>query len=49
MRILNQMALQYHTAIIVVTHGEKIIPTFKRLYQIRDGSTHEETGEGRSL
>ena len=49
MGILNQMALQYHTAIIVVTHGEKIIPTFKRLYQIRDGSTHEETGEGRSL
>ena len=49
MRILNQMALQYATAIIVVTHDEKIIPTFKRLYQIRDGSTHEEAGEGRSL
>ena len=48
-RILNQMALQYHTAIIVVTHDEKIIPTFKRLYLIRDGSTHEEAGEGRSL
>jgi putative ABC transport system ATP-binding protein len=43
-RILNQMALQYHTAIIVVTHDEKIIPTFKRLYHIRDGSTHEEAG-----
>ena len=39
-RILNQMAQQYHTAIIVVTHDEKIIPTFKRLYPIRDGSTH---------
>jgi putative ABC transport system ATP-binding protein len=49
MRILNQMALQYHKAIIVVTHDEKIIPTFKRLYQIRNGSTHEEAGEGRSL
>ena len=48
-RILNQMALQYRTAIIVVTHDEKIIPTFKRLYHIRDGSTHEEAGEGRSL
>jgi putative ABC transport system ATP-binding protein len=48
-RILNQMALLHHTAIIVVTHDEKIIPTFKRLYHIRDGSTHEEAGEGRSL
>ncbi len=46
-RILNQMAGQYETAIIVVTHDEKIIPTFKRLYNIRDGVTHEEAGEGR--
>ena len=28
-RILNQMAQQYNTAIIVVTHDEKIIPTFR--------------------
>ena len=49
MRILNQMATQYHTAIIVVTHDEKIIPTFKRIYHIRDGRTFEETGEGRTL
>ncbi len=48
-RILNQMALQYETAIIIVTHDEKIIPTFKRIYHIRDGKTHEEAGEGRSL
>jgi len=48
-RILNQMASQYETAIIVVTHDEKIIPTFKRLYQIRDGRTEEQTGEGRSV
>ena len=48
-RILNQMAVQYHTAVIVVTHDEKIIPTFKRLYHIRDGRTHEEAGESRSL
>lgn len=49
MRILNQMASQYQTAIIVVTHDEKIIPTFKRIYHIRDGQTIEEAGEGRSF
>ena len=48
-RILNQMARQYETAIIVVTHDEKIIPTFKRIYHIRDGRTVEEAGEGRGL
>lgn len=41
-RILNDMAARYQTAIIIVTHDEKIIPTFKRLYNIRDGRTHEE-------
>ena len=49
MRILNQMARQAQTAIIVVTHDEKIIPTFKRIYHIRDGHAFEETGEGRSF
>jgi putative ABC transport system ATP-binding protein len=49
MRILNQMASQYKTAIIVVTHDEKIIPTFKRIYHIRDGRTYEEAGEGRAI
>ena len=48
-RILNNMAKQYQTAIIVVTHDEKIIPTFKRIYHIRDGRTDEEAGEGRSF
>ena len=48
-RILNQMARQYETAIIVVTHDEKIIPTFKRIYHIRDGPTEEEAGEGRGI
>ena len=48
-RILNEMAQQYQTAIIVVTHDEKIIPTFKRIYHIRDGRTVEEAGEGRSF
>ena len=41
-KILNDMAARYRTAIIIVTHDEKIIPTFKRLYHIRDGRTHEE-------
>jgi putative ABC transport system ATP-binding protein len=49
MRILNHLASQYQTAIIVVTHDEKIIPTFKRVYNIRDGRTVEETGEGRGV
>jgi len=49
MRILRDMAQQYRTAIIVVTHDEKIIPTFRRLYHIRDGSTEEEAGQGLEL
>jgi putative ABC transport system ATP-binding protein len=49
MRILNQMARQFQAAIIVVTHDEKIIPTFKRIYHIRDGQTVEEAGEGRII
>ncbi|MDQ7033227.1 MAG: ABC transporter ATP-binding protein [Desulfonauticus sp.] len=45
-RILNNMAKKFETAIIVVTHDEKIIPTFKRIYHIRDGVTYEEKGAG---
>ncbi len=48
-RILHAMARQARTAIIVVTHDEKIIPTFRRIYHIRDGRTVEERGEGRPL
>ncbi len=48
-QILNDMARKFETAIIVVTHDEKIIPTFKRIYHIRDGVTYEEAGEGRSV
>lgn len=48
-RILHDMARQFETAIIVVTHDEKIIPTFKRIYHIRDGVTYEEAGEGRGF
>jgi putative ABC transport system ATP-binding protein len=46
---LSGRATRFHTAIIVVTHDEKIIPTFKCLYHIRDSSNHEEASEGRSL
>jgi putative ABC transport system ATP-binding protein len=42
MGLLHQLASQYQAAIIVVTHDEKIIPTFKRLYHIRDGRAEEE-------
>ena len=48
-RILNEMAHKFDTAIIVVTHDEKIMPTFKRIYHIRDGVTYEEAGEGRGF
>ena len=48
-RILNRLAREYSTAVIVVTHDEKIIPTFRRIYSIRDGRTVEEAGEGRNI
>lgn len=48
-RILNRLAQEYRTAIIVVTRDEKIIPTFKRICHIRDGRTVRETGEGRDI
>ncbi|VBB08522.1 abc transporter [Lucifera butyrica] len=47
--LLNKLANQYGTAIIVVTHDEVIIPTFKRLYRIREGVVYEEKGEGREI
>lgn len=47
--ILNDMARKFETAIIVVTHDEKIIPTFKHIYHIRDGVTHGDAGEGRGF
>ncbi len=40
MSILNEMAQEFKTAVIVVTHDEKIMPTFERIYQIRDGMAH---------
>ena len=47
--MLNDMAKRYETAVIMVAHDEKIIPTFKRIYHIRDGVTCEEAGEGRGF
>lgn len=47
--ILNTMAKKYEAAVIVVTHDEKIIPTFRRVYHIRDGYAHEQAGEGRGF
>ena len=46
--LLNTMARQFATAIIVVTHDEKIIPTFRRLYNTRDGVTIEERQDAAS-
>lgn len=48
-KLLNQLARQYQTAIIVVTHDDTIIPTFKRLYHIRAGVAREEEGMGRDI
>ncbi len=33
----------------MLTHDEKVIPTFQRICQIRDGRTTEEAGEGRAV
>ena len=49
MDLLRRIAIDQNAAIIVVTHDEKIIPTFKRIYHIRDGRTFEEDGEGKIL
>ena len=49
MKLLFEIAEQFKTAIIVVTHDENIIPVFKRLYRLRDGILHEEEGEGREI
>lgn len=48
-KILNKMAKKFNAAIIVVTHDEKIIPTFKRIYYINDGITYEKKGEGKKI
>jgi putative ABC transport system ATP-binding protein len=47
-RILDDIAQRFRTAIVVVTHDEKIIPTFRRVYQIRDGRTYEDAAQPRA-
>ena len=42
-RFLNDMAMNFETAIIVINHDEKIMTAFKRTYHI----IHEEEGKGR--
>ena len=48
-RLLTRLAEQYQTAIMVVTHDDIIIPSFKRLYRLRDGMAQEEQGQGISF
>ena len=48
-RTLNDRARTVETAITGGTHDGQTIPTFKRIYHIRDGVTHEEAGEGRAF
>ena len=45
-KLLTRLAQEFNTAIMVVTHDDIIIPRFKRLYRLRDGVAHEETGQG---
>jgi len=49
MLILNRMAVHTENGGTSVTHDEKIIPTFKRIYNIREGRTVEERGLGKSV
>ena len=44
-KLLSRLAREQKTAIMVVTHDDIIIPHFKRLYRLRDGIAHEETGQ----
>jgi putative ABC transport system ATP-binding protein len=37
MDLLERLAGQIGTSVIVVTHDEKIMPRFRRIYEVRDG------------
>ena len=37
MDLLERLAAQIGTSVIVVTHDEKIMPRFRRIYEVRDG------------
>lgn len=40
MDLLERLAGQIGTSVIVVTHDEKIMPRFRRIYEVRDGVVH---------
>lgn len=41
MDLLDRLAGQIGTSVIVVTHDEKILPRFRRIYEVRDGVVTE--------
>ena len=41
MDLLERLAGQIGTSVIVVTHDEKIMPRFRRIYEVRDGVVHD--------
>jgi putative ABC transport system ATP-binding protein len=41
MDLLERLAGQIGTSVIVVTHDEKILPRFRRIYEVRDGVVTE--------
>ena len=45
---ISPVSQRFGTAVIVVTHDEEIIPTFRRNYHIRGGHTYERVGEARA-
>ena len=49
MALFQEIARTHGTAFVVVTHDEAIIPTFRRIFRLRDGILHEEAGEGRPI
>nr|AEI30334.1 conserved hypothetical protein [uncultured microorganism] len=46
---MTQARHEHPTVSVHLNFGDRIIPTFKRIYTIRDGRTHEEVGEGRAV
>ena len=43
----SDMTRRFATATSVVTHHQRIIPTFKGTHHLRDGVSREDVGEGR--
>ena len=41
MDLLERLALQIGTSVIVVTHDDKIMPRLGRIYEVRDGRVGE--------